>query len=91
MTLVINDTKHDSWSNINWVQVNKIVNNLQMRIFAAKQQGNLRKLRKLQNLLLSSKANKLLAVRQVCSINSGKSTTGIDKSCLLYTSPSPRD
>lgn len=88
MTLVINDTKHDSWSNINWVQVNKIVNNLQMRIFAAKQQGNLRKLRKLQNLLLSSKANKLLAVRQVCSINSGKSTTGIDK--RVYATPKER-
>jgi RNA-directed DNA polymerase len=88
MTLVINDTKHDSWSNIDWAKVNKIVNNLQQRIFVAKQQGNLRKVRKLQNLLLSSKANKLLAVRQVCSINSGSNTSGIDK--RVYATPKER-
>lgn len=88
MTIVVKDTKHDSWSKIDWIKVNKIVNNLQCRIFAAKQQGNFRKLRKLQNLLLSSKANKLLAVRQVCSINSGRNTWGVDK--RVYATPKER-
>lgn len=85
MTNVINDTKHDSWSNIDWIKLNKIVNNLQSRIFVAKQERNFRKLRKLQNLLLSSKANKLLAVRQVCSRNSGSNTPGVDR--RVYVSP----
>jgi RNA-directed DNA polymerase len=78
MTNVINDTKHDFWSNINWIKVNKIVTNLQYRIFVAKQQGNFRKLRKLQNLLLSSKANKLIAVRQVCFKNLGSNVLAFD-------------
>jgi RNA-directed DNA polymerase len=85
MTNVINDTKHDFWSNINWIKVNKIVTNLQRRIFVAKQQGNFRKLRKLQNLLLSSKANKLLAVRQVCFKNLGGNILVIDK--RVYGTP----
>lgn len=88
MTYVINDTKHDSWSNIDWIKVNKIVNNLQFRIFAAKQQGNLRKLRRLQEILLSSKANKLLAVKQVCSRNSGSNTPGVDR--RVYATPKER-
>lgn len=88
MAYVINDTKHDSWSNIDWIKINKIVNNIQCRIFIAKQQGNFRKLRKLQNLLLSSKANILLAVRQVCLSNSGSNTPGVDKK--VYATPKER-
>ena len=88
MTNVINDTKHDFWSNINWIKVNKIVTNLQCRIFVAKQQGNFRKLRKLQNLLLSSKANKLIAVRQVCFKNLGSNVLVVNK--RLYVTSKER-
>jgi RNA-directed DNA polymerase len=88
MINVIKDTKHDSWSKIDWIKVNKIVNNLQCRIFVAKKQGNFRKLRKLQNLLLSSKANKLLAVNQVCSKNSGTNLYSFDKK--VYVTPKER-
>ena len=88
MTNVINDTKHDFWSNINWIKVNKIVTNLQCRIFVAKQQKNFRKLRKLQNLLLSSKANKLMAVRQVCFKNLGSNILVVDK--RVYVTPKER-
>lgn len=85
MTDVINDTKHDFWSNINWIKVNKIVNNLQCRIFVAKQQGNFRKLRKLQNLLLLSKANKLIAICQVCFKNSSNSSLIVNKQVYVIS------
>lgn len=88
MTYVINGTKHDAWSNIDWIKVNKVVNNLQRRIFAAKQQGNSRNLRKLQNLLLSSKSNILLSVRQVCLNTSGSNPSGVDKK--VYATPKER-
>lgn len=74
MTNVINDTKRDWWSSIDWIKVNKVVNNLQRRIFEAKQQGNFRKLRKLQNLLLSSQCNKLVSISYVIETNFAQKT-----------------
>ena len=55
MTNVINDTKYNSWSNINWIKINRVIRNIQHRIFIAKNKRNFRKLKKLQNLLLLSK------------------------------------
>lgn len=83
MTNVIKDTKCTSWAQINWAKSNRIVNNLQRRIFVAKQEGRFRTLRKLQNLLLSAQSNRFLAVRQVSQLNSGKKTSGIDKKVFL--------
>lgn len=88
MTHVIKDTKYDLWSQINWAKCNRVVNNLQRRIFVAKQEGRFRNVRKLQNLLLSSEANRCLAVRQVSLINSGRKTAGVDKKVFL--SPADR-
>lgn len=83
MINVIKDTRCDSWSKINWAKSNRIVNNLQRRIFAAKQEGKFRKVRKLQNLLLYSQSNRNLAVRQVSLLNAGRKTAGIDKKVCL--------
>jgi len=83
MTNVIKDTKYNSWSNINWAKSNRIVNNLQRRIFVAKQEGRFRTLRKLQNLLLYAQSNRNLAVRQVSLINAGRRTAGVDKKVFL--------
>ena len=84
MTNVINDTKHNHLSNnINWIKVKKIVNNIKCRIFVAKKQGNFRKLKKLQNLILVSKYNKLFAIKQVCKINLNKKILNIDNK--IYT------
>lgn len=83
MTTVIKDTKCDVWSKINWAKCNKIVSNLQRRIFAAKQRGQFRKLRKLQNLLLHAQSNRNLAVRQVSLLNAGRKTAGLDKKACL--------
>ena len=85
---VIKDTKYNSWAYINWAKSNRIVNNLQRRIFVAKQEGRFRAVRKLQNLLLSAQSNRYLAVRQVSQINSGKKTSGIDKK--VFVNPQDR-
>ncbi len=88
MTKVIKDTKCNSWSNINWTKSNRIVINLQRRIFVAKQKGRFRTVRKLQNLLLSAQSNRYLAVRQVSQINTGRKTSGVDK--RVFLNPSER-
>jgi 5-methylcytosine-specific restriction endonuclease McrA len=49
-----------------------------VRIFKAQKNGNTRLVRKLQKLLLSSKAAKLLAIRQVTQLNTGRKTAGVD-------------
>ncbi len=89
MTSVIKDTSYDSntctWANIDWIKANKVVNNLQQRIFVAKQKRSFRKMRKLQNLLLSAQSNRQLAVREICEFNSGKNTLGVDN--RVYVSP----
>ncbi len=59
-------------SSINLAKFYRIINNLQRRIFVAKQQGHFRKMRKLQKLLLTAHSNRLLAVYRVCNIHAGK-------------------
>jgi RNA-directed DNA polymerase len=68
----------DKWKSIPWRKLRKVVFRLQIRIYKAQKNGNLRLVRKLQKLLLSSKAAKLLAVRQVTQLNSGRKTAGVD-------------
>jgi RNA-directed DNA polymerase len=68
----------DKWKAIPWRKLRKVVFRLQVRIFKAQQNGNLRLVRKLQKLLLGSKAAKLLAIRQVTQLNMGKKTAGVD-------------
>jgi RNA-directed DNA polymerase len=68
----------DRWKSIPWRKLRKIVFRLQVRIFKAQKNGNPRLVRRLQKLLLSSKAAKLLAIRQVTQLNSGKKTAGVD-------------
>ncbi|MEH2303855.1 reverse transcriptase N-terminal domain-containing protein [Nostoc sp.] len=50
----------DKWKLIPWRKLRKIVFRLQVRIFKAQKNGNVPLVRKLQKLLLSSKAAKLL-------------------------------
>lgn len=67
-----------SWQDIDWPKVEAIVHALQRRIYRAEQQGNRRKVRSLQRLLLRSTSVKLLAVRRVTQDNQGKKTAGVD-------------
>lgn len=75
-----------SWETINWKKVNEYVKKLRQRIFRAEQLGQKRKVRKLQRLMIRSKANLLLSIRKVTQINKGKQTAGIDGQIALTSS-----
>ena len=66
------------WDTIPWKKLRRSVWKLQKRIYQATLQGNGKLVRKLQRLLLSSRAAKFLAVRRVAQDNSGKKTAGVD-------------
>lgn len=67
------------WEEINWKRVNIEVKKLRYLILKAKKSGNTKLVRRLQVLMLRSKANILLSIRRVTSINVGKRTPGLDK------------
>jgi hypothetical protein len=76
------------WNAINWRKANRTVRNLRQRIFRATQEGNLKKVRSLQKLMLKSYSNRLVSVRRVTQINAGKYTPGVDK--LIIKTPAAR-
>src|SRR5258708_23200608 len=71
--------RRTDWTTIDWKRANRQVRNLRQHIFRASQEGNLKKVRSLQRLMLRSYSNTLLSVRRVTQINQGKDTAGIDK------------
>jgi RNA-directed DNA polymerase len=66
------------WQDIVWRKVEKIVFNLQKRIYKATKAGRLKQAKALQKLLLRSSCSIVLNVRKVTQDNSGKKTAGID-------------
>ena len=66
------------WQAIQWAKIHRSVSQLRQRIYRASVEGNLRKVRNLQHLMMRSTANRLLAIRQVTQCNQGKNTAGID-------------
>ncbi|NEN92003.1 MAG: group II intron reverse transcriptase/maturase, partial [Okeania sp. SIO3H1] len=70
------------WSQVNWKKARQIVRNLRHRIFRARKLGQWKQLRRLQKLLIKSRANLLLSVRQITQVNTGKKTVGIDKEVI---------
>ena len=59
------------------------VRRLRQRIFKAAQEGDWPKVRNLQKLMLRSRANTLVSVRQVTQRNAGRRTAGIDGEVAL--------
>ncbi|NEO34463.1 MAG: hypothetical protein F6K36_29500 [Symploca sp. SIO3C6] len=55
----------EGWRSINWRQVEKYVFKLQKRIYAASRCGDIKRVRKLQQTLMRSWSNRVLAVRRV--------------------------
>lgn len=76
------------WNDINWRKANRNVRNLRQRIFRATKQGNLKKVRSLQRLLMRSYSNTVTAVRRVTQTNQGRNTAGVDK--LVVKTPKTR-
>lgn len=72
-----------NWQLINWKKMNRYVKKLRQRIFRAEQLGQKRKVKKLQRLMLRSKANLLVSIRKVTQKNQGKNTPGIDQYLAL--------
>jgi len=67
------------WNEINWNQVNRMVLNLQKRIYKAAKSGRYKTALSLSYLLQRSHYAALLAVRRVTTDNTGKRTAGVDK------------
>jgi RNA-directed DNA polymerase len=66
------------WNAVPWKEVERSVFKLQKRIYQASNRGDVRKVRKLQRLLMNSRSARLLAVRRVTQDNQGKKTAGVD-------------
>src|SRR6185436_12009877 len=62
------------------------VRRLRRRIFKASQEGDLKRVRNLQKLMLRSRSNTLVSVRRVTQHNAGRKTAGIDGEVALTSS-----
>jgi RNA-directed DNA polymerase len=56
---------------------------LRQRIFTASKDGDLKRVRRLQRLMLRSRANTLVSVRRVTEHNAGRLTAGVDGEVVL--------
>jgi RNA-directed DNA polymerase len=73
------------WNQLPWRKLEVAVFKLERRIYKASHAGDIRRVHRLQKLLLKSRAAKWLAVRRVTQDNQSKNTAGIDG----IKSPSP--
>src|SRR5258706_11898877 len=71
------------WDRIDWRAQEEQVRRLRQRIFKAAQEQDWPKVRNLQKLMLRSRANTLVSVRQVTQRNTGRKTAGIDGEVAL--------
>lgn len=76
---VTSHAKRVSWQSIDWRQKNRIVTQLRQRIFRASEEGDVKRARNLQKLMMRSEANRLLAVRRVTQLNRGRRSAGVDQ------------
>ncbi|MGK5544302.1 group II intron reverse transcriptase/maturase [Streptomyces sp. URMC 127] len=71
------------WHSIDWASTEGNVRRLRQRIFKATQEGDLKKVRNLQKLMLRSRSNTLLSVKRVTQQSKGRKTAGIDRERAL--------
>jgi RNA-directed DNA polymerase len=81
--VVVNGPDDLDWDTVDWRQTEDEVRRLRQRIFKASQAQDLKKVRNLQKLMLRSRANTLVSVRQVTERNAGRKTAGIDGQVAL--------
>jgi len=67
------------WHSIGWKQAKEYVRTLRQAIFRATREGDLKKVRSLQRLMLRSYENRVVSVRRVTQTNAGKHTPGVDR------------
>jgi len=73
----------DAWECADWRHHEEQVRRLRGRIFKAVQDGDWPSARNLQKLMLRSRSNTLVSVRQVTQRNTGRRTAGIDGQVAL--------
>ena len=71
------------WELIDWRTVEHNVRRMRQRIFTAAKAGDLKRVRRLQRLMLRSRSNTLLSVRRVTERNAGRLTAGVDGEVVL--------
>ncbi len=71
------------WDAVDWRTCEDNVRRLRQRIFAASRDGDLKKVRNLQKLMLRSRSNALVAVRRVTERNAGRKTAGVDRRVVV--------
>ncbi len=71
------------WDAIDWRHQTAQVQRLRQRIFKATQAGDHKQVRNLQKLMLRSRANTLVSVRQISQRNTGRHTAGVDGQVAL--------
>src|SRR5487761_1473340 len=76
-------TAPSQWDKIDWRAQEEQVRRLRQRIFTATQEQDWPRVRHLQKLMLRSRANTLVSVRQVTQRNTGRKTAGIDGEVAL--------
>jgi RNA-directed DNA polymerase len=71
------------WGAVDWRAAEDEVRRLRQRIFTASRDGDHKRVRNLQKLMLRSRSNTLLSVRRVAERNAGRVTAGIDGETAL--------
>ena len=84
-TVAVSGPEDDAerWRQIDWRRVEADVRRLRQRIFTASEAGDLQRVRRLQKLMLRSRANTLVSVRRVTERNAGRLTAGVDGEVVL--------
>lgn len=78
------NVKHKTeWWEYDFKLAYQTVERLRKRIFRATREGDLKKVRSLQKLMLRSRANILISIRRVTQVNQGKTTAGVDNHTAL--------
>ena len=73
----------ERWRQVDWRRAEADVRRLRQRIFTASRAGDLSRVRRLQKLMLRSRANTLVSVRRVTERNAGRLTAGVDGEVVL--------
>ena len=85
-TVVVNgpeDARVLDWNADRLATLSNALRRLRQRIFTASEGGGPRRVRRLQKLMLRSRANTLVSVRRVTERNAGRLTAGVDGEVVL--------
>lgn len=78
----------EEWEAISWTQIEGHIFDLQTQIFKAVREGDYRKVRNLESLLMKSSSAILYAIKRVTQFNRGARTAGIDN--MIITTKAQR-